>query len=252
MELTGATLRAVEFGERWRGYDQEEVDRFIEEAAVAADELHARVRDLNDRVTRAEARSGSGEADDTVKRTLTLAQRAADLVVNEAKGVAERTVNDANAQAQRIVSEAEQQRDARLVEADAEATRQVERRLADTESEHRIQAERLSADRDVVVQAIATQRVELADLHELTQTSRDRLRAALSDHLARLDRLDALVDQHAARTAGRDGSNSTPVTFEAGHDGSATDGPDVDAESVESAVSGEADESFADHGRAER
>ena len=42
------------------------------------------------------------------------------------------------------------------------------------------------------------------------------------------------------------------AAFEAGHDGSATDGPDVDAESVESAVSGEADESFADHGRAER
>ena len=199
MELTGAALRAAEFGERWRGYDQEEVDRFIEEVAVAADELHARVRDLTDRVTRAEARSGSGEADDTVKRTLMLAQRAADLVVNEAKGVAERTVGDATAQAKRIVTEAEQQRDMRLTEADGEATRQVERRLAETESDHRAHVERLAGEREGVQKAISAQRIELADLHELTQTSRDRLRAALTDHLARLDLLDALVDQHAAR-----------------------------------------------------
>ncbi len=39
MDITGKVLREVEFRDRLRGYDTDEVDEFLEEVAVAVDEL---------------------------------------------------------------------------------------------------------------------------------------------------------------------------------------------------------------------
>ena len=56
MELTPQELREVEFRERWRGYDPDDVDDFLERAAVALDELHDRLREYTERAMVAEQR----------------------------------------------------------------------------------------------------------------------------------------------------------------------------------------------------
>jgi DivIVA domain-containing protein len=54
MELTPEDLREVEFRERFRGYDPDEVDDFLERAAAGLAELRARVRELTERAEKAE------------------------------------------------------------------------------------------------------------------------------------------------------------------------------------------------------
>ena len=96
MTISGESIRKIEFREGWRGYNQVDVDVFLEEVAADVDELHATLGEAKARAERAETRvtapGVTPETDETVRRTLTLAQRAADLVVSESKAVAERRI----------------------------------------------------------------------------------------------------------------------------------------------------------------
>jgi DivIVA domain-containing protein len=139
MEVSAKTIREVEFREKLRGYHQEDVDEFLEQVAAV-------VEQLTNRLQEAEARAGSprpaaaapstrppadleGEsAEETLRRTLVLAQRTADLAVQEARE-----------EADRIIAEAEQQ--GRLVMADAEA-------------EMRAEVDRLTAERDELAESV--------------------------------------------------------------------------------------------------
>ena len=52
MEISGKVLREVEFRDRLRGYDTDEVDEFLEKVAVAVDEMRAQLADLAERARR--------------------------------------------------------------------------------------------------------------------------------------------------------------------------------------------------------
>ena len=91
-ELTVESLRDARFREGWRGYNPADVDAFIDQISTGVQSLQDRIRELVARAERSESRT-IGENDETVKRTLVLAQRAADLVVSEAKLVSERIVS---------------------------------------------------------------------------------------------------------------------------------------------------------------
>ncbi len=197
MTLSSEALRKIEFREGWRGYNQVDVDVFLEEVAAGVDTLHAELAELKARAERAESRVPGGgaapETDETVRRTLTLAQRAADLVVGESKAVAERIVADAHLQAERIGADAAGTATAAKERAELDARQEAAavRRLANEEHERAMQT--ASAQRVALNAEIEQRRRELDEVRELTSASRDRLRAALTDHLARLDRLDSLV-----------------------------------------------------------
>lgn len=195
MTLSSEALRKIEFREGWRGYNQVDVDVFLEEVAAGVDTLHAELAELKARAERAESRvpGGAPETDETVRRTLTLAQRAADLVVGESKAVAERIVADAQLQAERIGAEAAGAATAAKEQAELDARQGAAAvsRLATEEHERAMQTS--SAQRVALDAEIEQRRRELDEVRELTSASRDRLRAALTDHLARLDRLDSLV-----------------------------------------------------------
>src|SRR3989442_12487938 len=91
MELTAHELRQVEFRERWRGYDPDEVDDFLERVAVALDQLQDRLRQAMERAARSEQKAHEGtETEDALRHTLLLAQRTADTAVTEARGTAAR------------------------------------------------------------------------------------------------------------------------------------------------------------------
>ena len=112
MDVTPQLLKEVEFREKFRGYDPDEVDDFLERVGVTLNSLNERVREANDQVESANARAARAEArardssdiDDTLRRTLVLAQRTADAAVAEAKEQAASIVADAGAQAQAKLS----------------------------------------------------------------------------------------------------------------------------------------------------
>lgn len=102
MTLEPQDIERVVFKERFRGYDQTEVDRFLDEVAERIgqllrerDELAARVRELADRSEQA------GEAEGMLRRTLVAAQRTAEETVGEAERQAEEIVAEARRRAGR-------------------------------------------------------------------------------------------------------------------------------------------------------
>ncbi|MDQ2651240.1 MAG: DivIVA domain-containing protein, partial [Actinomycetota bacterium] len=108
MELTSQVLHDAEFREAKRGgYNTQDVDEFIEqvkgeheradaEARQRIDALEARVIEAERRAAEANERASStSDADETLKRTLVLAQRTADAAIKEAEEQASRTLSSA-------------------------------------------------------------------------------------------------------------------------------------------------------------
>ena len=81
MDVTPQVINEVEFHQKMRGYDPDEVDDFLERVAVAVEQLQARVRQAEQRAVSAERRGAdapasakppASEADETdaIRRTL--------------------------------------------------------------------------------------------------------------------------------------------------------------------------------------
>lgn len=203
MTIDGESIRKIEFREGWRGYNQVDVDVFLEEVAAGVDELQAALVEAKARAERAESRVAAPgvtpETDETVRRTLTLAQRAADLVVGESKAVAGRIVADATTQATRLQAEAAAAAAAAGAARQVEANEAIAKRKSEADVDREHQLATLGAQREAIAGELELRRRELDDLRSLTAATRDRLRAALIDHLARLDQLDE-GDDGAVRT----------------------------------------------------
>lgn len=108
MDVSPQTIRAVEFRERLRGYNQDDVDQFLERVAAGIEILQQRLRDANERAARAE-QAKQVDGDDALRRTLALAQQTADLAIQEARDQAARLVERGEEQGRAIVAEAEEQ-----------------------------------------------------------------------------------------------------------------------------------------------
>lgn len=152
MDVTPQTLHDAEFREAKRGYHTGDVDDFLEKLAVGVEALQAELIDARRRLTDAEARVGAAEAraveaeqrasetgdtDDTLKRTLVLAQRTADAAIAEAQDQANRTLAAAEDQANRMLAEAHDAVGRARAEAEAEARRTEEATRAAVLSELR-------------------------------------------------------------------------------------------------------------------
>jgi DivIVA domain-containing protein len=178
MELSPQTLHAVEFREARRGgYNTRDVDDFLERVAEGVALIHDRLRDAMARAEGAESRLADmqrqlgevqrrpaapevSETDDTLRRTLVLAQRTADATIKEAKDEAARVLSEAREEASRVRSELE-----------AEARRGTEgaRLAAEAEVEHLIDTrDALRGDLDALSQQIDKQRDQIrAGISEL-------------------------------------------------------------------------------------
>lgn len=188
MELTVEVLREAEFREGWRGYNPVDVDEFIDRVSVGVQELHDRIHALTVRAERAESRLG-GENDETVKRTLVLAQRAADLVVSEAKSVAERIVQDAHREAERTVADANAAAAAKREQFDHEIAIATERKRADAQAEHEQLMHGLREHEQVAHRQAQLASARANELNAQVVALRDRFRSALTDQIVRLDHL---------------------------------------------------------------
>lgn len=172
MELSAKVLREVEFRDRLRGYDTDEVDEFLEKVAVAVEELQQQALSLAERAERAErAEKAAGERtpgddEDSIRRTLVLAQRTADLAIREAQEQAALLTDNARAESEALVTEARE--NAQRISAEAD------RRL-------REDTKRLEDERDKV-------RADLVGLSNLLGAERHRLSEALSSALHFVER----------------------------------------------------------------
>ncbi len=165
MEITGKVLREVEFRDRLRGYDTDEVDEFLEEVAVAVDELHQRLAQQTTQVAPAqesresrpepEPRAEQGFDDDAIRRTLILAQRTADLAIKEANEEAAAILESARREAHDLVAQADENARRIRQEADEDFATRVNAQLA--------QREQLENDVRTLGALVAEERGRLAD-----------------------------------------------------------------------------------------
>jgi cell division initiation protein len=166
MDVSPKTLREVEFREKLKGYHQDDVDEFLERVAAGIEILQERLRQATERAVRAEQKLGeTSEADDAMRRTLVLAQRTADMAVDEARQQAQQIVVSAQSQGQQIVGSAQE----------------AARRMAE-------EAERdLLADIDRLESARQNLRSDIAGLEHYLAGERTRLHQAMVEMLRRFD-----------------------------------------------------------------
>lgn len=170
VDVSPQTIRQVEFREKLRGYHQDDVDEFLERVAAGLEILQERLRQATERAVRAEQQASERrEDDDSLRRTLVLAQRTADLAVLEGKDHAAQLMEEAESEAAAITSSAA-----------AEA-----RRLTDeAQAQARAEVERLETARDQL-------RDEVDRLVQYLDDQRARVRAVLAEAARDLD--EALV-----------------------------------------------------------
>lgn len=169
MDLSAKVLREVEFRDRLRGYDTDEVDEFLEKVAVAVEELRTEVSDAVDRADRAEralSERAVGEDEDSIRRTLILAQRTADLAIREAQEQSAQLIDNARSEAEKLVSDARENAERLTTEADRKMREDVAR---------------LEEQRDKV-------RADLGSLTALLDAERTRLAEALGAALRVVER----------------------------------------------------------------
>jgi cell division initiation protein len=189
MEVSPKTLREVEFREKMRGYHPEDVDQFLEQVAAAMEVMSERLRQAVERAQRAEsAAAESGGADDTLRKTLVLAQRTADMAVQEAREQASRILGSAEQQAQSILAEAEEQ---------------GRRTLEETISDCRAELGRLESSRDQAQQ-------DVESLQRWVDEHKEHLRATLAEALSAVDRAGVLRPAPSARPGDPGPRRSSP------------------------------------------
>jgi DivIVA domain-containing protein len=131
-------VREAVFREKLRGYHPTDVDAFLDQVAFAFDELEARLRDAEERASKAVGEVAVTVADDeTVRRTLTLAQRTAELAITEAERQAADLLERARAESESLVRQAE---------AEAAAVRDRERSKLLAELNHLESARAIAAE----------------------------------------------------------------------------------------------------------
>jgi cell division initiation protein len=162
MDVSAQTLREVEFREKLRGYHPDDVDEFLERVAAGVEYLQDRLRQAIERAQRAESRAAeTHDGDDALKRTLVLAQRTAEMAVQEARQEADRIATSARAEANAIVAQAEDM---------------ARRTIEETQGGIRAELTQLESARDHL-------RGDISALERHLDQERLRLRASLAEAL---------------------------------------------------------------------
>lgn len=112
MVLSPIDIEQKTFRVALRGYAEEEVDQFLDEIVIAIREYERQLRDANERVAVLEEQlEANRETEDRIKKTLVIAQRTADQVVQEARGEAQQLLIEARTKASEVELERIQERD---------------------------------------------------------------------------------------------------------------------------------------------
>ncbi|HEX2051068.1 MAG TPA: DivIVA domain-containing protein [Actinomycetota bacterium] len=168
MDLTARDVNEKQFHDAWRGYNQEEVDDFLDRVAETLERLQRENAALQQRISELDqAVAGSRDTEEMLKKTLVTAQHAAEEAVAKAK-----------ARAGELVAEAEE----RLRRVDEE----IETRVAHAEEESRTKIAQAERDLDRARRELDERSTRIADFEAEAKT---RLKAFFEQQLAALEAL---------------------------------------------------------------
>ncbi len=216
MDLTPQLLETQQFPEKFRGYDCDAVDDFLERVGGAVGDLLSRLDRANNRIAELEQAAGTAQIPavgtpaapvaaapapstqsdaEQISRALLLAQKVADDALAAARAEGAEAIAQASAQAETIVSEAHTQaaeiRTAAATEgqtAARERQAEADRLLVDAK---RLRDETAQAAARDAEEALAAARSEAAALVEAARTSAtadlERRQAELTAELAELE-----------------------------------------------------------------
>jgi len=191
MDEIGTLSQEIEFHEKFRGYDPDEVDAYVDRVRKVAALATGRLEELHHRAEAAEALIAAGRVDsaeEILGRTLLLAQQTADQLVAGAREEAARITAEADERSEALLIDAESQ-NANVVEqarAQAAATTKeagdrASRMLAEAETDRREMVRNAEAEAAAVAED--ARRKLSADVSTLSAT-----RDFLSDDIDILER----------------------------------------------------------------
>jgi DivIVA domain-containing protein len=222
MELSPQSVRSTTFSTARKGYDQDEVEAFKEQAAAAIEAAQNQSAAMEARARAAVARLQELSANDSVpsgdqasipaspsaadaeiiSRTLMLAQRTADATVADADRQAAQLRTDAEAESAAMLENARLMSGRLLDEARIEARRSLEDERMSAENE--VQA--LMARRDFLV-------ADVDQLEIYVASQRERLRDAAVQLLDMVDRVPGgLADMRRPLLSAAGDTATTPVS----------------------------------------
>jgi len=106
MPLTPLDIHNKEFGRRLRGYDEDEVNEFLDQVIKDYEALIRENKEMqNQLLTLQEKLNHFSNIEETLSKTIIVAQEAADEVKNNAKKEAQLIVKEAEKNADRIINE---------------------------------------------------------------------------------------------------------------------------------------------------
>jgi DivIVA domain-containing protein len=190
MDLSAREIHEKQFHDAWRGYNQSEVDDFLDRAAEALDRIQRENQDLKDRIAELDqAMAASHDTEEMLKKTLVTAQRAAEEAIANAKTKAEEMINEAETHVKRSDTESRE----RLARAEAESRRKVE------------DAEREAAERRRALDD------RIGKLTSFERDARQRLKAFYEQQLRALDALSDLEPPRFGPPSARPAQGAQPA-----------------------------------------
>ncbi|HUH07470.1 MAG TPA: DivIVA domain-containing protein [Egibacteraceae bacterium] len=173
MALRPEDIEHQVFKEKWKGYDPDEVDKFLDRVSERLQDL-ARERDrFAERVRELERQSAEAVHDEgLLKRTLVTAQKTADEAVAVARQQADELVATTREQAEQTLLEARQQSEELVTEARREAAWERE--------QARVEVQRV--------------RRAVDELRRFREDYQERVRSVMADQLSYLDRAGDIPD----------------------------------------------------------
>jgi cell division initiation protein len=169
MNITAREINEKQFRDAWRGYNQEEVDDFLDKVSETIEALqreNSALRDRNHALEQSVATSR--EAEEMLKKTLVTAQRAAEEAIAKAKAKAEQLVTEAERRARGANEEAR-----KVIE---KAEDDARRKALEIEQEGHARRQEL----DVIIEKLSAYQSEL----------QSKLRSFLTEQQKGLDRLE--------------------------------------------------------------
>lgn len=111
MNITPLDIQQKRFHTGFRGYEQTEVDNFLDLVREEMEELMREVTELREfRETYDQRMSELNEREETVKSTMIMTQKLADDIRDNAKKEAELMIRDTEARSREIISSAQQEK----------------------------------------------------------------------------------------------------------------------------------------------
>lgn len=96
MDISARDVHEKQFHDAWRGYNQDEVDDFLDRVAETLDRLIRENRAFHQRIKELDQAVATGrETEDMLKKTLLSAQKAAEEAIAQARAKAETLIADA-------------------------------------------------------------------------------------------------------------------------------------------------------------